>query len=108
MSGRHAPQNRELTLKAEFHNDEGTHKFQFQNNIEGAILSYTKAIDLDPTHHVYYNNRAAAYNEAGQFECAIKDCDVSIGIRDNRKAYSNCPASLCFRYRTESDGKSVG
>ena len=51
--------------EAQKHYNSGV-KLQEQGHIEGAILQYTKAIELDPDLADAYVNRAVAYNEMGQ------------------------------------------
>lgn len=54
-----------------------------------AVVSYTKAINLDGRNAVYYCNRAAAYNKLGNFQQAIKDSNTAISIDPSySKAYS--------------------
>jgi small glutamine-rich tetratricopeptide repeat-containing protein alpha len=43
-----------------------------------AIQKYNEAIALDPTHPVYYSNRAAAYSAEGSHEKAVEDAEESL------------------------------
>lgn len=45
-----------------------------------AIVSYSKAIDLNKSNAIYYSNRAAAYSHIGQHHKAIEDCKQAITI----------------------------
>lgn len=47
-------------------------------NFDGAIESYTEAIDFDSTNPVYYSNRAAAYSSKGDHLLAIGDAKKAI------------------------------
>lgn len=48
------------------------------SRFEDAIASYTKAIKLDPTNPKYYCNRAAALNNLGNYEDAIRDSEMAL------------------------------
>lgn len=48
------------------------------SRFEDAIASYTKAIELDPTNPKYYCNRAAALNNLGNYEDAIRDSEMAL------------------------------
>lgn len=43
-----------------------------------AIEAYSKAIELDPTDHVFYSNRSAAYLSAGDAEMALEDGGIDM------------------------------
>jgi len=60
----------------------GNKEFEKGNNAE-AVKWYTKAIEWDPSDHVLYSNRAAAYLAINQFEKTIQDCDESIRIKSD-------------------------
>lgn len=38
-----------------------------------AVASYKDALQLDPTNHILYSNRSAAYLKMGQFQLALQD-----------------------------------
>lgn len=40
---------------------------------DGAIAGYSAAVDIDPSNHVYYSNRSAAYGKKYEFELAEAD-----------------------------------
>jgi len=45
-----------------------------------AIDAYTQAIALDPSHAVYYSNRAAAYSSKGDHLSAVGDAEKAIAV----------------------------
>jgi len=49
-------------------------------NYDGAIESYTKAIELDGGNPVFYSNRAAAYSSKNDHLSAIGDAEKAIAI----------------------------
>lgn len=51
-----------------------------QKNYEEAIKHYTNAIELDPTNHVLYSNRSAAYVNISKFEEALKDGEKAVEV----------------------------
>eukprot|EP01135_Chromosphaera_perkinsii_P007837 Nk52_evm29s1020 gene=Nk52_evmTU29s1020 len=56
---------------------------------ENAVRSYTDAIQIDNTNHIYFSNRAAAYTNLKKYEQAIADCEKSIKLDSSySKAYS--------------------
>ncbi|KAG5467068.1 hypothetical protein LSCM1_01249 [Leishmania martiniquensis] len=61
---------------------------------EDAIVLYDKAIEMDSTNFVYYNNRAAAYHELKNYTKAIEDANASIAIENNAKAHARIGAAL--------------
>lgn len=50
------------------------------NDIEGALLDYNKAIELDPNNADSYNNRADFYLQIKDFDNALKDANKSIEL----------------------------
>ena len=63
---------------------------QSQNNLEGAIQHYTKALELKPNFPQAYNNRGLAYDDKGDFGPAIKDYTKAIKQKlDFAEAYNN-------------------
>eukprot|EP00164_Ancoracysta_twista_P006779 GFYU01009509.1.p1 GENE.GFYU01009509.1~~GFYU01009509.1.p1 ORF type:complete len:401 (-),score=113.08 GFYU01009509.1:48-1250(-) len=62
-------------------------------NYQGAIESYTKAIEVLPddstASHIFYSNRAAAHTHLSDYEAAIADCESAIEVNSSYpKAYS--------------------
>jgi small glutamine-rich tetratricopeptide repeat-containing protein alpha len=60
-----------------------------QSKYKEAIGFYTKAIEGDPTNHIYYANRAAAHTHLKDYSRAIMDCEKAISIDEKySKAWS--------------------
>lgn len=71
-------------------------------NYEGAIASYSKAIEIEPDNHVFYSNRSAAYLSKGNADEALADAEKVIGIKgDWAKGYSRKGAALHAMRRYE-------
>lgn len=69
---------------------------------EDAITFYTNAIKLDPSNHVLYSNRSAAYAKAEKFKEALSDAEKTISCKpDWSKGYSRKGASLAYLKRYE-------
>lgn len=76
-----------------------------------AIEAYTKAIELDPSDHVFYSNRSAAYLSAGEAERALEDGQKCTEISPSwAKGHSRKGAALhaLKRYDEASDAYEVG
>ena len=52
-------------------------------NYQDAIGFFSKAIDLDPSNHVLFSNRSAAYSSLRDYEKALQDADKAINISPN-------------------------
>lgn len=66
-------------------------------NFEDAIAAYSEAIGLDPTNHVLFSNRSAAYAKAGKYELALKDADQTIVLNPTwSKGYSRKGSALSY------------
>ena len=61
----------------------------------GAIASFTRAIELDATNHVYFSNRSAARLQAGDAKAALADAERVLELRpDWPRGYSRKGAAL--------------
>lgn len=58
-------------------------KKQQADNLQGAIIEYTKAIDADPMFAAAYRNRADAKRDNGDAEGAIADYTKTLGLEPN-------------------------
>jgi stress-induced-phosphoprotein 1 len=60
-----------------------------------AVRCFTEAIELDPTNHVLYSNRSAAYASMGAYEEALADAERCIELAPQwSKGYSRRGAAL--------------
>jgi len=65
-------------------------------NFEEAITHFTEAIKLDPTNHVLYSNRSAAYASLKRYSEARADAEKTIELKpDWPRGYSRKGAA-CF------------
>lgn len=81
--------------QAEAFKEQGNAFIQKSHDFKSAILAYTSAIELVNSNYIYFNNRAAAYTFAEEYQHAINDCDISLNIKENVRAYSRKAAALC-------------
>ncbi|XP_015929226.1 stress-induced-phosphoprotein 1 [Parasteatoda tepidariorum] len=71
-------------------------------NLDEAIRCYTDAIKADPTNHVLYSNRSAAYCKAGNYKEALEDAEHTVQMKDDwAKGYSRKGAALAYLKRYE-------
>jgi tetratricopeptide (TPR) repeat protein len=62
---------------------------------EEAAGFFTKAIELDPTDHIFWSNRSAAFAEQDQFENALRDAQYCVDLKpDWAKGYSRLATAL--------------
>ena len=73
-------------VEAERLKNEGNALLRLGDDIHGAIDCYSKAIALQRSNYVLYNNRAAAHIVNKEYEDAIEDCNSSLRITNNVKA----------------------
>ncbi|KAM6986103.1 small glutamine-rich tetratricopeptide repeat-containing protein beta [Aplochiton taeniatus] len=80
--------------RAEQLKNEGNNHMK-EENYSSAVVSYTKAIDLDLRNAVYYCNRAAAHSKLGNYTKATADCERAIDIDPSySKAYGRMGLAL--------------
>lgn len=64
-------------------------------NYSEAIDYYTQAINLDPSNHILYSNRSAAYAKTNKYEESLADAEQTITLKsDWPKGYSRKGAAL--------------
>lgn len=64
---------------------------------DDAIAAYTEAINLDPSNHVLFSNRSAAYAKAGKYEDSLKDAEKTISLSPTwSKGYSRKGSALSY------------
>jgi L1 cell adhesion molecule like protein len=74
--------------KADEAKDKGNKAFAAKQFV-AAISAFTDAIAHDPTNHVFYSNRSAAYLKDGKVEKAVKDAEKCVAIKpDWPKGYN--------------------
>jgi len=67
-----------------------------------AVEHYSSAIALDPTNHVFFSNRSAAYCKLEQYEKALEDAEECIKLNPTwSKGHSRKAAALEFLGRYE-------
>lgn len=81
--------------EAELYKIKGDEIMLSKHDFKLAIEAYTKAIHCIPDNTAYLNRRALAYLLDGDNEFVIYDCDKSLTIQPNGKAYGRKAAALC-------------
>lgn len=62
---------------------------------EEAVNFYTEAINIDPSNHILYSNRSAAYAKTNEYEKSLTDAEKTISLKkDWAKGYSRKGAAL--------------
>ena len=81
-------------MSASSFKDQGN-KFLQAGDYDSAIAAYTQAIAIDPSDHVFFSNRSAAYLSKGDAANALKDGSKCIDINPSwAKGYSRKGAAL--------------
>lgn len=71
-------------------------------DFEGAVNWYTKGIEMDPSNHVLYSNRSAAFLSAGKGEEALMDANRCVELNGTwPKGYCRKGAALQFLRRNK-------
>jgi len=68
-----------------------------QGKAEQAIEAYTKAIELDPSNHAYFNNRAAAGLKLENFSAALADCDAVLKMAGTKDLATDQRVKCMYR-----------
>jgi tetratricopeptide (TPR) repeat protein len=55
---------------------------------EAAVISYTKALELDPSYYAAHINRGNVYIDLEEYQKALDDFNIAIQISDQPNAYS--------------------
>eukprot|EP01137_Pigoraptor_chileana_P016523 Opistho-2@73427 len=72
-----------------------------------AVRLFTDAIKLDPSNHVLFSNRSAAYASLKQYEDALNDANETVRLKpDWAKGYSRQGAAFAFLRRYEDAAES--
>jgi tetratricopeptide (TPR) repeat protein len=57
-----------------------------KEDFEGAIKSYSKAVEYNPKYITAYNDRGAAYNKIGEYDKAISDLNEAVRLSPKSSA----------------------
>ena len=82
-----------------------------KKDYDGAITWYTTAIDKDPTNHIFYSNRSAAYLQNNNFDAAVRDGMKTSSLKpDWAKGYnrSGCALHALGEYKKAITVLTVG
>ncbi|KAM7448655.1 Stress-induced-phosphoprotein 1 [Porites harrisoni] len=86
--------------------DQGNTHLQ-AGDLAKAVECYTEAISLDPSNHVFYSNRSAAYAKDKKYEQALADAKKCVELKpDWGKGYSRLGAALSFLGRHDEAEKA--
>jgi len=66
-------------MSAEQYKEKGNEEFK-KGNMEAAIENYTYATEMDPTNHIFFTNRAAAYAHMKRWDKSLRDAERSIQL----------------------------
>eukprot|EP00398_MALV-I-01_sp_L67-1_P000484 gene484-491_t len=70
-------------------------EFFVKKDFEPAIAEFTKAIENDPTDHVFYSNRSACYARLEKFDMALQDATKCVELKsDWPKGYTRVGGAL--------------
>lgn len=69
-------------------------------DFERAVHLYSEAIALEPSNHILYSNRSAAYVKLGQFARALQDANAAKGLKPTWPKVS--PRRAAFHIRVVS------
>jgi Flp pilus assembly protein TadD len=88
--------------KADAAKDKGNKAFAAKQFV-AAISAFTDAIAEDPTNHVFYSNRSAAFLKNGQVPKAVADAEKCVAIKPDWYYNFLChsftlPLTNCFLY----------
>lgn len=91
-------------LPAAFHphsaaQDQGNAAFK-AGNFEEAAEHFSAAIELDPSNHVLYSNRSAAYASLKRYDAALKDARKTVDLKPDWARVG--AAAVCFAWATGS------
>eukprot|EP01088_Endostelium_zonatum_P003108 TRINITY_DN1415_c0_g1_i1.p1 TRINITY_DN1415_c0_g1~~TRINITY_DN1415_c0_g1_i1.p1 ORF type:complete len:431 (-),score=144.01 TRINITY_DN1415_c0_g1_i1:7-1299(-) len=97
------PVSKEDAEKADKLKIEGNQQLS-EGNAQAAINSYTQGLALNPTNHILYSNRAAAYSKLNNHQAAIADCQACIRFNSS---YSKAYSRLGLSYYSLGDFESA-
>jgi stress-induced-phosphoprotein 1 len=71
-----------------------------------AINFYSQAIELEPSNHILFSNRSAAYAKTGKFKESLDDAEKTISLKNDwPKGYSRKGAALELLERYDDAAK---